>query len=164
MSTHNICFRGEIRKIFTGYPPLSRPMECKNEQRPGGYIAYMHDDLNVHFFFCICSKVLFHLTLPICNFLRARSACAAGPSQQEFGFPPLATKVCRHSFASSEDPDQTGSAGSFQQSLFFYICHSGFFLCDSAEVIQPRLCVFLIQQENLISLIKNIDLGPVVQN
>ena len=26
MSTHNICFCGEIRKIFTGYPPLSRPM------------------------------------------------------------------------------------------------------------------------------------------
>ena len=26
MSTHNICFRGEIRKIFTGYPLLSRPM------------------------------------------------------------------------------------------------------------------------------------------
>ena len=26
MSTHNICFRGEIRKIFTGYPPLFRPM------------------------------------------------------------------------------------------------------------------------------------------
>ena len=26
MSTHNICFRGEIRKIVTGYPPLSRPM------------------------------------------------------------------------------------------------------------------------------------------
>ena len=26
MSTHNICFRGEIRKIFTGYLPLSRPM------------------------------------------------------------------------------------------------------------------------------------------
>ena len=26
MSTHNICFHGEIRKIFTGYPPLSRPM------------------------------------------------------------------------------------------------------------------------------------------
>ena len=23
---HNICFRGEIRKIFTRYPPLSRPM------------------------------------------------------------------------------------------------------------------------------------------
>ena len=23
---HNICFRGEIRKIFTGYPPLSRPL------------------------------------------------------------------------------------------------------------------------------------------
>ena len=22
----NICFRGEIRKIFTGYPLLSRPM------------------------------------------------------------------------------------------------------------------------------------------
>ena len=28
MSTHNICFHGEIRKIFTGYPPLSRPMNC----------------------------------------------------------------------------------------------------------------------------------------
>ena len=27
MSTHNICFRGEIRKIFTRYPPLSRPMD-----------------------------------------------------------------------------------------------------------------------------------------
>ena len=25
-SPHNICFHGEIRKIFTGYPPLSRPM------------------------------------------------------------------------------------------------------------------------------------------
>ena len=24
MNTHNICFCGEIRKIFTGYPPLSR--------------------------------------------------------------------------------------------------------------------------------------------
>ena len=24
MSTHNICFCAEIRKIFTGYPPLSR--------------------------------------------------------------------------------------------------------------------------------------------
>ena len=26
MSTHNICFRGEIRKIFTGYPSLTRPL------------------------------------------------------------------------------------------------------------------------------------------
>ena len=26
MSTHNICFCGEIRKIFTLYPLLSRPM------------------------------------------------------------------------------------------------------------------------------------------
>ena len=26
MSTHNICFHGEIRKIFTWYPPISRPM------------------------------------------------------------------------------------------------------------------------------------------
>ena len=26
MSTHNICFHGEIRKIFTWYPLLSRPM------------------------------------------------------------------------------------------------------------------------------------------
>ena len=27
VSTHNISFHGEIRQIFTGYPPLSRPME-----------------------------------------------------------------------------------------------------------------------------------------
>ena len=27
MSTHNICFHGEIRKIFTGYLPLSRPVQ-----------------------------------------------------------------------------------------------------------------------------------------
>ena len=27
MSTYNICFRGEIRKILTRYPLLSRPME-----------------------------------------------------------------------------------------------------------------------------------------
>ena len=26
MSTHNICFCREIRKIFTRYPPLTRPM------------------------------------------------------------------------------------------------------------------------------------------
>ena len=26
MNTHNIRFRGEIRKIFTGYPPLTRSM------------------------------------------------------------------------------------------------------------------------------------------
>ena len=26
MSTHSICFHGEIRKIYTRYPPLSRPM------------------------------------------------------------------------------------------------------------------------------------------
>ena len=26
MTTHNICFRGEIRKILTRYPLLSRPM------------------------------------------------------------------------------------------------------------------------------------------
>ena len=26
MSTHIICFRGEIRKVFIGYPPLFRPM------------------------------------------------------------------------------------------------------------------------------------------
>ena len=26
MSTHNISFHGEIRKIFTGYPPLTRPI------------------------------------------------------------------------------------------------------------------------------------------
>ena len=27
MSTHNICFHAEIRKIFTGYLPLSRPIK-----------------------------------------------------------------------------------------------------------------------------------------
>ena len=32
MSTHNLCFREEIRKIFTGYPPLSRPMLCNHSE------------------------------------------------------------------------------------------------------------------------------------
>ena len=32
MSTHNICFRAEIRKIFTRYPPLSRPI-CMYENK-----------------------------------------------------------------------------------------------------------------------------------
>ena len=31
MSTHNIYLRGEIRKIFTRYPPLSRPMISPGE-------------------------------------------------------------------------------------------------------------------------------------
>ena len=30
MSTHNICLRGEIRKILTRYPLLSRPMSTHN--------------------------------------------------------------------------------------------------------------------------------------
>ena len=30
MSTHNISFCGKIRKIFTGYPSLSRPMFKNN--------------------------------------------------------------------------------------------------------------------------------------
>ena len=33
MSTHNICFHGEIRKIITGYPLLSRPMIKVSERR-----------------------------------------------------------------------------------------------------------------------------------
>ena len=35
MSTHNICFRGEIRKILCGYPLLSVAMDldqCANAQ------------------------------------------------------------------------------------------------------------------------------------
>ena len=35
MSAHNICFRGEIRKIFTGYPPLSRPMFLSKQGASG---------------------------------------------------------------------------------------------------------------------------------
>ena len=30
MSTHNVCFGGELRKIFTGYTPLSRPVSTDN--------------------------------------------------------------------------------------------------------------------------------------
>ena len=47
MRTHNIHFRGEIRKIFTGYSPLSRPipsvqpasvaqLDAPSDWRPGG--------------------------------------------------------------------------------------------------------------------------------
>ena len=42
MSTHNICFRGEIRKIFTGYPPLARPMRSS--------VLVLLSSRNIHFF------------------------------------------------------------------------------------------------------------------
>ena len=34
MSTHNICFCGEIRKIFTRYSLLSRTMDCTGQSWP----------------------------------------------------------------------------------------------------------------------------------
>ena len=37
MSTHNICFHAEIRKIFTGYPPISRPMEVPQQGTSNEY-------------------------------------------------------------------------------------------------------------------------------
>ena len=36
MSTHNICFRGEIRKILCGYPLLSVAMVCVCGEGGGG--------------------------------------------------------------------------------------------------------------------------------
>ena len=41
MSTHNVCFCGEIRKIFPRYPPLSRPMST----------AMMNKQENTNIFF-----------------------------------------------------------------------------------------------------------------
>ena len=46
MSTHIICFRAEIRKIFTGYPPLSRPMEDPANAVFGGSTG-MRDDTTI---------------------------------------------------------------------------------------------------------------------
>ena len=39
MSTHNICFRGEIRKIICGYPLLSVAMSVDHDQLPHS-VAY----------------------------------------------------------------------------------------------------------------------------
>ena len=39
MSTHNICFHGEIRKIFIGYPPLSRSRKVKEIWYSGNILA-----------------------------------------------------------------------------------------------------------------------------
>ena len=43
MSTHNICFRGEIRKIITGYPPLSGPM---NNNKKNGFDSVSLEQIN----------------------------------------------------------------------------------------------------------------------
>ena len=40
MSTHNICFHGEIRKILTWYPPLSRPMRQNGEEGRKGVSSF----------------------------------------------------------------------------------------------------------------------------
>ena len=40
MSTHNICFSGEIRKIFTGYHPLTRPMTVYDKENMNTKMHY----------------------------------------------------------------------------------------------------------------------------
>ena len=55
MSTHNICFCGEIRKIFTGYPPLSRPMQV---MRYFGAIQNTPCNLYSHRFVTCYDKIL----------------------------------------------------------------------------------------------------------
>ena len=57
MSTHNICFRGEIRKILCGYPLLSVPMQICKLPRPSSFSAiitktrlYNFDPLKPHFY------------------------------------------------------------------------------------------------------------------
>ena len=55
MSTHNICFHGEIRKIFFWYPLLSRPMfEVGTMQRTykGHFLAHIQILFSVHYFAC----------------------------------------------------------------------------------------------------------------
>ena len=43
MSTHNICFRGEIRKLLYGYPGLSGAMvpDKRGIHYPDKYFTYM---------------------------------------------------------------------------------------------------------------------------
>ena len=41
MSTHNICFRGEIRKVLCGYPLLSATMEYLPNIR--SYLVWNYD-------------------------------------------------------------------------------------------------------------------------
>ena len=40
MSTHNICFLGEIRKILCGYPLLSVAMDCLFAQSDIGVFCF----------------------------------------------------------------------------------------------------------------------------
>ena len=46
MSTHNICFRGEIRKIICGYPLLSVAMPCVLKDIPPTSVIVKHSRLN----------------------------------------------------------------------------------------------------------------------
>ena len=51
MGTHNICFHGEIRKIFTKYPFLSRLLYTFDEDLD--QLAYPHSLIR---FFALCLK------------------------------------------------------------------------------------------------------------
>ena len=57
MSNHNICFCGEIRKIFTGYPPLSRPMHKYIHVVMTNGFALNHDKSLQIYFFWVKRKV-----------------------------------------------------------------------------------------------------------
>ena len=54
MSTHNICFRGEIRKISCGYPLLSVAMEGPDQTAQA----------DLAFAVCIDPKTCFRVTRP----------------------------------------------------------------------------------------------------
>ena len=60
MSTQNICFRGEIRKILTRYPPYSRPMILAANSEGPSQTAQMHS-LIWAFTFSACAKGTFWL-------------------------------------------------------------------------------------------------------
>ena len=50
MSTHNICFRGEIRKILCGYPLLSVAMIHVPEYRHDLIQALLHKNESLRWF------------------------------------------------------------------------------------------------------------------
>ena len=83
MSTHNICFRGEIRKIFTGYPLLSRSMRTYPKER---FLTLRFKLVNLALFtnsacdlecWLLAAHVFYDKKYKLCSCVRARACVRA---------------------------------------------------------------------------------------
>ena len=79
MSTHNICFHGEIRKLFTRYPLLSRPMFIIHslfEEKLEKWEVVISSALSIHLSIKLTPPALFHHAIPCWVFTPAPEAYA----------------------------------------------------------------------------------------